>query len=252
MVVYGSKQFVCCWWSTSWLYMYFQNRNFWNNNFVNWFINYCNHVFWDYCFFEKDSEIKRPPNDPLMFYKGSSCPWSYGSWIYNYICNQWLLPLMLWARISTRARRTTLCDKVCQWLATGPPMSHTNKTERHDITEILLKVALSTIKQTNRCSIRFAMHVYMVVKLLLLTMPTLYEIIVWWIFVVDVWQIVMSTLYFTWNHSLAASHQFYSFLELSEVLVYFFFKFFFLKKMTFFQFNYLTTIHPASRTNGLL
>jgi hypothetical protein len=50
---------------------------------------------------------------------------------------------------------TTLCDKVCQWLATGrwfspgPPVFSTNKTDRHDITEILLKVAFNTIKQTN-------------------------------------------------------------------------------------------------------
>jgi hypothetical protein len=29
------------------------------------------------------------------------------------------------------------------------PVSSTNKTDRHDITEILLKVALNTIKQTN-------------------------------------------------------------------------------------------------------
>jgi hypothetical protein len=29
-------------------------------------------------------------------------------------------------------------------------VSSTNKTDRHDITEILLKVALSTIKQTNK------------------------------------------------------------------------------------------------------
>ena len=49
-----------------------------------------------------------------------------------------------------------LCDKVYQWLATGsrwfspgPLISSTNKTDRHDITEILLKVALNTIKQTN-------------------------------------------------------------------------------------------------------
>ena len=38
---------------------------------------------------------------------------------------------------------TTLCDKVCQWLGTGqwfspgPPASSTNKTDRHDIAEIL-------------------------------------------------------------------------------------------------------------------
>ena len=38
----------------------------------------------------------------------------------------------------------TLCDKVCQWFVTGrwffpgTPVSATNKTDRHDITEIVL------------------------------------------------------------------------------------------------------------------
>ena len=41
---------------------------------------------------------------------------------------------------------TTLYDKVCQWFSPSPPISPTNKTDRHDITEILLKVALNTIK----------------------------------------------------------------------------------------------------------
>jgi hypothetical protein len=45
---------------------------------------------------------------------------------------------------------------VCHWLATGwwfspgTPVSSTYKTDRHDITEILLKVALTTINQTNQ------------------------------------------------------------------------------------------------------
>ena len=49
----------------------------------------------------------------------------------------------------------TLCDKVCQWLATGryfspdTPLSSTNKTDCHDITEILVKVALNTINKQN-------------------------------------------------------------------------------------------------------
>jgi hypothetical protein len=49
---------------------------------------------------------------------------------------------------------TTLCDKDCQLLATGrwfspgTPVSSTNKTGRHDITEILLKVAVNTITLT--------------------------------------------------------------------------------------------------------
>ena len=41
-----------------------------------------------------------------------SWPWSYGSWIYNYLCNQCLSILMFWVRISIRARCTTLCDTV--------------------------------------------------------------------------------------------------------------------------------------------
>ena len=88
--------------------------------------------------------------------------WSYGSWIYNYQCNQCLSPLILWVQILIRARCTTLCDKVCQWLVTGrwfspgPPISSTNNIDHHDITEILLKVALNTIKQTNMKTVVFS------------------------------------------------------------------------------------------------
>ena len=76
--------------------------------------------------------------------------WSYGSWIYNYLCNQCLSSLMLW--VQTLLLRcvldTTLCEKVYQWLAAGldflrfpPPI----KLTCHNITEILLKVAINTI-----------------------------------------------------------------------------------------------------------
>jgi hypothetical protein len=37
----------------------------------------------------------------------------------------------------------------------GTPVSSTNKTDRHDATEILLKVALNTIKQTNKQTIKY-------------------------------------------------------------------------------------------------
>jgi hypothetical protein len=36
------------------------------------------------------------------------------------------------------------------WFSPGPPVSSTNKTDRHDITEILLKMALNIITQTNK------------------------------------------------------------------------------------------------------
>ena len=37
-----------------------------------------------------------------------------------------------------------------RWFSTRPPVSSTNKTDRHEIDEILFKVALNTIKQTNK------------------------------------------------------------------------------------------------------
>ena len=40
----------------------------------------------------------------------------------------------------------------CARFSLGTPVSSTNKTDRHDINEILLKVALNTIKQTNEQS----------------------------------------------------------------------------------------------------
>jgi hypothetical protein len=33
---------------------------------------------------------------------GPSWSWSYGSWIFNYLCNQCLSPLTLWVRIQLR------------------------------------------------------------------------------------------------------------------------------------------------------
>ena len=46
-----------------------------------------------------------------------------------------------------------LCDKsqrlaTDRWFSPSTPVSSTNKTNRHDIIEILLKVALNTINQT--------------------------------------------------------------------------------------------------------
>ena len=46
---------------------------------------------------------------------------------------------------------TTLCDKICErlatvrWFSPCTPVSATNKTDRYDITEVLLNVSLNTI-----------------------------------------------------------------------------------------------------------
>jgi hypothetical protein len=85
----------------------------------------------------------------------------YGSWVYNYICNQCLSPLMLWVPtpFGQCVLDTTLCDKVYQWLVTGrwfsldTLVSSINKTDLCDITEILLTVALNTITLTPKKNI---------------------------------------------------------------------------------------------------
>jgi len=87
----------------------------------------------------------------LKMCEGPSWSWSYGSWVFNYLFNQRLSPLMLWVRISLMWG--VLDTTVCQWLAKGRwfspgiQISSTNKTDRHDITEILLKVTLNTMNQ---------------------------------------------------------------------------------------------------------
>jgi hypothetical protein len=113
---------------------------------------------------------------------GTSWPWSYGSWVYNYLWNWCLSPLMLWVRIPLRARCTTLCDNVCQWLAAGrwfspgTPVSSTNKTDLHDIAEILLKVALTTIKPKYKLVLCWRM-LYLIVILLYIINNLLLQIV---------------------------------------------------------------------------
>ena len=72
------------------------------------------------------------------------------------MCNRCLSPLKLWVQtpLLQGVFDSTLREKVCQWLVTGrwfsqgTSVSSTNKADFHDITEILLNVALNTINQT--------------------------------------------------------------------------------------------------------
>jgi hypothetical protein len=48
------------------------------------------------------------------------------------------------------------CDT--RWFSPSTPVSSTNKTDCHDITEIVLKVALNTIKQTKFCQCFWIVH----------------------------------------------------------------------------------------------
>ena len=121
---------------------------------VIFFIHYHKHIrsnfLWAIPLKRKLSTRKAVKKLTYTTITGLSSPKWYGSWIYNYLCSWCLSPLM-WIRLPLRARSETLCDKLCQWLAPsrwfslGLLVSSTNKTDRHDITEIFLKVALNTI-----------------------------------------------------------------------------------------------------------
>ena len=81
---------------------------------------------------------------------GPSWSWSYGGWIYNYLCNQCISPLTLWVR-SNPARGNAysiqhhaIKSGFLRILWFHSPI----KTDRHDITQKSSNVALSTITPT--------------------------------------------------------------------------------------------------------
>jgi hypothetical protein len=98
------------------------------------------------------------------FLRGLSWSSSYGTWIYNYLCNQCLSSLTL----CVQARCTIIQHYVIKFVSdlrqVGGflrvlrfPLDTNigNKTDRHDITEILLNVALSSIPSSFSTYTRF-------------------------------------------------------------------------------------------------
>jgi hypothetical protein len=89
-----------------------------------------------------------------------SWSWLYGSWIYKNICNQCQSPqLWVWIPLRRGVLNATLWLETARWFSPGPPVSSTNKTDRHDITEILLKAALSTIHPPFVCVFLIAFRI---------------------------------------------------------------------------------------------
>ena len=84
----------------------------------------------------------------------------HGSWIHNYLCNAIILQ-SVWLHISTNVVSSNPTQAKCTWynilwkknsvtfdrlvVFFGYMVSSINKTDHHNITDILLKVALNTI-----------------------------------------------------------------------------------------------------------
>jgi hypothetical protein len=52
------------------------------------------------------------------------------------------------------------------WFSTSTPVSSTNKTDRHDLAEILLKVALNTIKPNQTRNHENGIHEFKLIHLI--------------------------------------------------------------------------------------
>ena len=81
-------------------------------------LNHRPHITWNHC---KGLKLHYAQNSLLIHSKyRMNRRGRDRSWIYNYLCNQCLSPHTLWVRIPPRrdVLDATLCDKVCQWLAT--------------------------------------------------------------------------------------------------------------------------------------
>jgi hypothetical protein len=95
--------------------------------------------------------------DQHQNHKGPSWSWSYGSWIYNYLYSISAYTITTKVVSSNPANGEVYSIHYCQWLTAGwwfspgTLVSSTNKTDRHNITEILLKVAFNTIKPKPNC-----------------------------------------------------------------------------------------------------
>jgi hypothetical protein len=97
-----------------------------------------------------------PPSARRNFFK--CAPPSLKSWIR--LCNRStmidsLITIQLHNKLNSHVNTYyTLCEIICQWFAKGrwfspgTPLSSTNKSDSHDIAEILLKAALKTIHVT--------------------------------------------------------------------------------------------------------
>ena len=92
--------------------------------------------------------LNTPKCLPIVLAIFSTCPLHFASW--DNVTHK-----CLWLEIFDINLPLKEVYNVCQWLATGrwispdTPVASTNKTDRHDITEILRKVALNTTKQTS-------------------------------------------------------------------------------------------------------
>ena len=101
---------------------------------------------------------------PVPNQEEPSWSWSYVSWIYNYLCNQCLNPAHGEVYLIQHYVIKLVSDL---WLVggfnPGTLVSPPNRIDRHDITEILLKVALNTITQTLTQARKVSNHIYVTV-----------------------------------------------------------------------------------------
>ena len=105
------------------------------------------------------TNIDKIPNSciySVTYCKAKGLSWSW--WYLNLQLPMQSVPIVS-CDLESHSGDKTIFDKVCQSLTAGrwfspaspgTPVSSTNKTDRHNTTEILMKVVLNTISQSNK------------------------------------------------------------------------------------------------------
>ena len=100
---------------------------------------------------------------------------------------QWIV---VWIPLRWGVLDTTLCYKDCQrlatgrWFSLGTSVSSTNKTDGHNITEILLKMTLSTINQPTISELIVLKYIHFILTPKRIWLPLKYWFLfnnIWWI-----------------------------------------------------------------------
>jgi hypothetical protein len=137
-------------------------------------------------------EEKMPPTNIILgsvqniyFHERRRLIFTFVTFSWQQILDEFELAYFIWemnletilvVRISIRARCTTLCDTVCQrlatgrWFSPGPPVSSTNKTDRNDMV-----IDSNSNQQNKKGQWVQEQHLHVYWKILMLLNPVSYS-----------------------------------------------------------------------------
>ena len=143
-----------------WMALTLQNLKLGGNLEFSWYscniLRYCSNRCIVWFFIPENCPAQVNRKFPVQLYVKIQILFEPPFWICKWANHLSFLAMCPWTVLYCSLQqmdKTTSTSSVCQWPSTDrwfspdTPISSTNKTDRHDITEILLQLALNTINQ---------------------------------------------------------------------------------------------------------